>query len=181
MNKFKLIKTVLVILMLFAMLFTVSAVEEQDPIPVFATFSYTWSSPMMAQTSSYIVQHGIEPEVWSGDFEGTADAIWRVGFYSNEPLVDVWLLSEFTGTMLGEYEGTATMILVGDQPNVADSPWKTQWYGEWAIIDGTGDLANVHGHGVWWGPGNGPNADLENEVDEIALAGEIVFMEPPSN
>lgn len=176
----KVLKLFLCLLIMFAIFSTVFALEEQEPIPINATFSYTWESPMMAMTKSYSVMHGLEPEVWHGDIEGTSDAIWRVGTYAQPPVVDVWLISEFSGTLLGEYEGTMTIMLVGHHP-AAGSPWTTQWYGEWAVVDGTGDLANVHGQGIWWGPGNGPNADPEHEVDEIALSGMVVFMESPDS
>jgi hypothetical protein len=151
-----------------------AAAQEQEPIPVSGTISYTWESPQMADTSRYTLMDGREAEIWSGDFEGTADAIWRLRMFKDLPTIDVRLVSDFTGTMLGTYEGTMTIIMFGDHPSSPD----TQWYGEWAVVSGTGDLANVHGTGIWWGPGNGAN-DPDPDVPDLYYAGEVIFMEPP--
>lgn len=150
--------------------------QVQEAIPVSGTFSYTWESPMLAATDSYMVLHGIEPEIWSGDFEGTADAVWRLTIHNSPAVIDVWIISEFEGTVLGEYEGTLTVVLVGNHPNDPDS--STQWYGEWSVIEGTGDLENVHGHGIWWGTGNAAN-NPDHDIPDIFYAGEIVLMEAP--
>jgi hypothetical protein len=32
-------------------------------------------------------------------------------------------------------------------------PAGSEWVGGWVILSGTGDLANLHGQGTWWGPG----------------------------
>ena len=171
--KKKVLLTLIVCLVLGLLLSWPVYAQEQEAIPVSGSFSYTWDSPQMAETARYVVMDGREREIWSGDFEGTADAIWRLRMFKDLPTIDAWLVSEFTGMVLGKYEGTMTIILVGDHPNSPD----TQWYGEWAVVSGTGDLANVHGTGIWWGPGNGAN-DPDPDVPDLYYAGEVIFMEP---
>jgi len=58
----------------------------------------------------------------------------------------------FTGTVEGK-SGTLTMYLEAK----GTTPF-TNLEGTWVIVDGTGDLANLHGQGTWWkllGPGLG--------------------------
>jgi hypothetical protein len=153
------------------------AQELAESTAVSGTFSYTYENPMLVTTEDETVLHGIESEIWSGDLEGTGDAIWRVTIDSDIPHADVWIIIDFSGTLLGEYEGTLTIMLVGERSTVPNGPIPAQWYGEWTIVDGTGDLANVHGSGIWWGPGNRPN-DPSHDIPDIAYSGKIVFMNP---
>jgi hypothetical protein len=138
-------------------------------------FDYTYKIVRAAETASYTMLDGVEDEVWTGDIEGTAQTIWRVGVYKDLPVEDVWLPSNFTGTLLGKYEGTMVILLVGDKP-LLEEPTATQWYGEWLVVSGTGDLANVHGKGIWWETGFRP----DNGIPDSYYAGEVIFMEPPS-
>jgi len=76
--------------------------------------------------------------------------------------LNVWLRSDFEGTVMGK-EGTLVIQLVG---------WRylpEDWYGQWLIISGTGELANLRGQGIWWGPGFGA------EGPDIFYSGQIHF------
>ena len=175
MKKFALLSLIVGMVAILSMSSLSAAAQEQEPIPVSGTFDYTYKIVGTAETASYTMLDGAEEEVWVGDIEGTAQTIWRVGVYKDLPVEDVWLLSNFTGTVLGDYEGTMVILLVGDKP-LLEEPTATQWYGEWSVVSGTGDLANVHGKGIWWGTGFSP----DNGIPDIYYAGEVIFMEPPS-
>jgi hypothetical protein len=92
---------------------------------------------------------------------------WSTGIW------DAWLLAEFEGMVLGEYEGTM-VIMSTYRRNAATA----DWYGEWMILSGTGDLATLQGHGVAWGPGFSAS-DPEASPD-LFYSGEVVFVEPAS-
>ena len=109
--------------------------------------------------------------VWSGDFEGTEKSSYRVVI---EPS-GVWdagaVLTKFEGTLLGDKEGTLVMV----------AHWKRNsptagWFGESWILSGTGDLANIHGKILWWGPGFNPE-DPEASPDNFYSAELIVPIE----
>jgi hypothetical protein len=93
--------------------------------------------------------------------------IWSSG------VQDAWLLTEFEGTVLGEYEGTLVMIAIYDRPDGT-----AEWQGEWMIVSGTGDLANLRGHGVAWGPGS---TNSDDGITDILYTGEVMFLEPASD
>jgi len=71
---------------------------------------------------------------------------------------------ELEGTVLGSDLGTLTILLTGKQ----DAP-DQDWYGQWVIISGTGDLANARGRGTWGGPGFGA------EGPDIWYSGQVHF------
>ena len=118
------------------------------PIPVSGTFNYTFEVTDMREADGNTFLYATEDEVWEGDFEGTADARFRVEMFSSG-FWNVWLRSDFTGAVLGGEEGTMVIQLVGRKPAGGD------WYGRWVILSGTGPLAKVRGQGTWWGPGFG--------------------------
>jgi hypothetical protein len=117
--------------------------------PVSGTFDYTFElleDPRQANGNVFL--HAQEWETWEGSFSGDSIAeFWVTQF--REGNMNVWLRSEFTGTVLGDKEGTMIIQLVGKKPVNDD------WYGQWVIISGTGDLANARGGGTWGGPGFG--------------------------
>jgi hypothetical protein len=46
------------------------------------------------------------------------------------------------------------------------------------IVSGTGDLANLRGHGVAWGPGS---TNSDDGITDILYTGEVMFLEPASD
>lgn len=87
-----------------------------------------------------------EVGIWTGTFEGDSTevgvVVWHsAGFNSYKGTVS------FVGSVDGK-SGTLTMLAVGKKP---DRQPGTEWEGTWVILGGTGDLANLHGQGVWWG------------------------------
>jgi len=140
----------------FALLSTLwmPAVHATEPITAEGTFDYTFEiTGIRVSDEGNIFIEAKEWEVWSGAFDGTAEAVFRVGIFVEEPPVfwNVWLRSTFTGTVDGK-SGTLIIQLVGKRPMEPEPGW---WSGQWLILSGTGELANLHGQGTWWGPGFG--------------------------
>jgi hypothetical protein len=94
--------------------------------------------------------------VWAGTFVGTSDEDFVVvchrsfNFYKG--------VMTFTGTVEdGSAEPpTGTMVIKTNGKQDAISPdcgpvFDADWIGHWVIIGGTGELADVHGHGTFQG------------------------------
>ena len=115
--------------------------------------------PKLADSNLFL--YAGESEEWIGDFVGDGEAVFTVVIH--KPVFDeegniidssfwnVWLRSTFTGTVDGKF-GTLLIQLVGKKPGAFPDQW---WTGQWVIISGTGELANLQGQGNWWGPGFG--------------------------
>lgn len=88
-----------------------------------------------------------EEGVWTGPFEGESRedgkvVIHRSGAWSFKAIVT------FDSVTVEDKTGSLVMSVVGKRPDgISD------WAGKWTISSGTGDLANLRGHGTWWGPG----------------------------
>ena len=132
------------------------------PIAVSGSFDYTFTITSERWPDDHYIFEATEWETWIGDFEGTAVSFFRVVWFKfpTGPL-NVWLRSDFEGTVDGK-EGTLVIQLVG---------WSHQgnWDGQWVIISGTGELENLHGKGVWGGPGFGASGP------DIWYSGQIHF------
>ncbi len=88
-----------------------------------------------------------EDSRWEGSFTGTSYdecvvAIHRSGRWNYRAL------AYFEGSVYGR-EGKLTMRLTGSRPD-GDS----DWHGQWVIINGSGGLKNLRGHGTFDGPGS---------------------------
>ena len=88
---------------------------------------------------------GISEEVYSVAFHGAAEGGFMYGyeyaFYKGNVT--------FTGTVVGA-AGTLELLFIGTSPGALDD-----WNGTWRILSGTGELANLHGKGVFWATGLG--------------------------
>lgn len=149
MNKRSLLLLPMLMIALLSMLSV--PVHAKQPMPVSGSFDYTFMVTGTKEADGNTFIYAEEYETWVGDLEGTAVARFRVEQFSSG-FWNVWLRSEFTGTVLGlggTEEDTLVIQLVGKKPDGGD------WYGQWVIISGTGELANAHGRGTWWGPGFG--------------------------
>jgi hypothetical protein len=171
-NKVSLIGFVFVVAVLLLTLPAYAQEDGPEPIPVSGTYNYTpniLSTVVIDGTTYFDVT---ADAVWFGDFEGTEVANYRAVI---EPS-DAWdsgVISEFDGTVLGEYEGTMVIWSVWKRMSST-----AHWYAEWWILSGTGDLANIYGRGHAWGPGFNPE-DPEAEPD-VYYSGEVFFAEPMS-
>lgn len=119
-----------------------------------------------ADGNTFLKTH--ENGIWTGTFSGTSTEDGNVVIYSS----GAW---SFRGTVsfAGEVDGRSgnlTMQVEGKRPDAF-----TDWSGKWVILNGTDDLANLHGQGTWWGPG----APAPGEWGDIFYSGEIHFSPEP--
>lgn len=143
------------------------AVHATPTIPVSGTFDYTYVITGIREADGNVFIYATEDEVWLGDFAGTSQAVFRVEIFS-EGFWNVWLRSTFTGTVQGK-SGTLVIQLVGKR--TGEPFW---WYGQWVILSGTGELANLRGQGTWWGPGY-EGLEIPGERPDIYYSGNIHF------
>ncbi len=90
---------------------------------------------------------------WYGDIDGITpkeDSKTRVVMYSTG---DMWYtgLYKVTDATVEGKEGSFVMHTVGGKPLGED------WFGQWVIISGTGELEDLRGQGTWGGPGFDPS------------------------
>jgi hypothetical protein len=108
-----------------------------------------------------------EEGVWSGGLVGESwDEPCRVVIhkvvFDAEGNPESWnfrrytAISTFETATVGSKSGGLVMRLHGK-----DSGPGTDWLGKWVILSGTGELANLHGQGTWWGPGFPPGIPEE--------------------
>ena len=155
------------LLMCIVTLLTLSTpVCATAPITASGTVNYTFEVTGMREADGNLFLYAIEWEDWMGDFEGTAVAFFRVEVFSSGSM-NVWLRSTFTGTVNDE-SGTLVIQLVGKKPLGED------WYGQWVIISGTEDLANLRGQGTWGGPGYRSDIKIPGDPD-LWYEGQIHF------
>ncbi len=151
----KMLLTPLVVCMVALLSMLSLPAYAKPPMLAEGSFDYTFEIMDQKWADGHWFFTATEYETWEGDFEGTAVSFFRVVWfnYPDGPL-NVWLRSDFEGTVMGK-QGTLVIQLVG---------WRylpEDWYGEWVIISGTGELANLKGQGIWWGPGFGaPGPDI---------------------
>jgi hypothetical protein len=145
------------------------AALAQEPVSVSGTFDYTPEVFARNQVGGSVFVDASEAETWKGDIEGKAVAPFRM-VISPDGGSDAWLLAEFEGTVLGEYEGTMVVASRYTKPAAT-----AQWTGEWIILSGTGELENVQGHGDAWGPGF--NREDPEAGPDIFYSGVVVFPE----
>lgn len=146
---------------------TGSALSWHQRGRVKGTFDYTFDllmDPTLAEGKTFLFAE--EFETWVGDFEGDGHAYFIVMVYDESGLMEVVLLSTLTGEVDGK-QGTVVIRLIGKKP--ADG----NWIGTWKILSGTDELANLSGHGVWWGPGFGDVSPM------IYYSGTIRFAPSP--
>lgn len=167
----KVLRMFLILLVFVTLFAATSQVMAQDAEPIVVPVSGTFDffpevrTPIDAENRGF--RDAYETEVWHGDIVGEATAPFRV-YINPDGRIAAWLLAEFEGSVVGEYEGTFVMISLYTR-NSRD----THWTGEWIIMSGTGDFENVQGAGTAWGPGFKP--DDEEQDPDIYYRGYIVF------
>ena len=148
----------LLIVCIVALLSTlsISAVHATKPITVSGTWS--WITPSISGpagsgffnvirvANGNIFIYADDDALFTGTFKGTGYDIFTLRIHP-EGFTTGKGQTLFTGEVLGE-KGTLVIQWVGNTKN--DLGW---WRFEWTILSGTGDLANLRGHGTSWGPG----------------------------
>lgn len=143
--------------------------QEAEPVvvPVSGTFDFFPEVRTAINAADRGFRDAFETEVWFGDIVGEATAPFRV-YISPDGTISAWLLAEFEGSVVGEYEGTFVMVSLYTRHSR-----DTHWSGDWIIMSGTGDFENAQGYGTAWGPGFKP--DDEAQDPDIYYSGYIVF------
>jgi Protein of unknown function (DUF3224) len=136
----------LIILVVLLSVFTLPA-QAAKPTPAAGLWRYISTILESWESGGNLFFITREDGTWAGTFNGTSVedgkvVIHRTGDWSFNAIV------HFTGTVEGK-AGTLEMSVVGKKPAGTD----TEWEGLWVILSGTGELANLHGQGPWWGPG----------------------------
>lgn len=100
-----------------------------------------------------------EEMTYYGAMSGTATDVGRVIIHP-EGNWSYRAVGTFEGTVDGKY-GTVKFANVGTRPDAF-----SEWTGTWVILGGTGELANLHGHGTFWGIGyTGEPPDVPGRID----------------
>ena len=108
---------------------------------------------------------GTDVGTWTGTFTGTSEEEFVIvchpkagfAFYKGEMTFDGTVEDE-----AGLHDGTMVIKTRGKQVTDTCDPSPAIWNGRWVIIGGTGGLADVHGHGTFWG--GSTDLDYEGQV-----------------
>jgi hypothetical protein len=127
----------------------VTPIQAGPPQYGFGNFTYLGiSADVQSRGCNLFVTIHEETADWTGLFVGSSvDEGRAVGHCNGD-----WSVKEiltFEDVEVDGESGGLVMSIVGYMPAGV-----FEWYGQWVILEGTGDLANLHGHGNWWGPGS---------------------------
>jgi hypothetical protein len=90
-----------------------------------------------------------ETAQWTGTFQGNSTESGQVvRYYDGHRSYNA--IVTFDDEILYGKQGGLVLSVVGKRPYAG-----ADWDGKWVILSGTGDLANLHGQGDWFGPGGG--------------------------
>jgi len=149
------------------------AVHAGPPTDVEGDFIYTSTILSMRQEGNNLLLEAIDTATWTGAFVGTSTEEYKVVLHG---VTGVFGTPDFrfekanykgTVTFTGEVQGrsgTVEILFVGQaEERLAN------WTGTWRIMSGTGELASLHGTGVFW----------NNAPRDIHYEGQIHF-DPPA-
>jgi len=131
---------------------SIPAVNATKPMDVEGYFDYISYLVSAREADGNLFLKTEEDVWWYEDIDGITlkeDSKCRVVMHSTG---DWWYtgLYKVTGTVHDVY-GSFVIHTVGKKPEGLD------WYGEWVIISGTGELEDLRGQGTWGGPGFDPS------------------------
>ena len=110
------------------------------------TWTYTAAMIDTREVGDYTYVFGEENSTLTGTFEGTSYDVFIVVVDPSGIRHLPTLTMYFEGEVNGK-SGTLTVMCVG-----VKSGDPQEWFGDWEIISGTGDLIGLQGEGTWWGP-----------------------------
>jgi len=162
-------KKLVVIWILVCMLLPVASAPAtaSESVEVSAEIDYWFQPTAIRQAGPNVFMDAVEQQDYRGDMVGTGNSVFTVAMFRD--FWTVWLRSEFEGVIDGR-EGTLVLQLVGQKP--VDG----EWSGTWVIISGTGELANAHGGGTWWGPGYRSDEKTPGDPDCYTLG--LIHFDP---
>lgn len=109
-----------------------------------------------------------EDAIWSGTFNGDSTETGTVIFHCDGH-VNFKAVVTFDEVTVSGHTGSLEMSVSGVLPG----PANPNWLGHWVILNGTGELENLHGSGTFDGPGYNP-AD-PTAYGQIYYYGKIKF------
>jgi hypothetical protein len=142
--------------MLFALLLGVTPASAGPPEEASGHWTYvpdfTSFSVRTAGNTTFI--EGTEVSTFTGTLTGESNDEFFVACHQKGPesfMNYVKITIEFTGEV-DDRAGGLTIKATGKQDSTTCDPSGAIWSGKWVIINGTGDLADLHGQGEWTGP-----------------------------
>ena len=151
-------KKLLRLLLLVCMILPMASlpVHADAPVGVQADFTYAptgvCTEEFWANDNQFLLGCGDVGTWYAGDFLGSSEELYDIVFHGSEGgfVYEYGLYRgrvTFEGTVMGE-AGTLEILFVGKSPgDIAD------WFGTWRILSGTGGLANLRGHGIFYNNG----------------------------
>jgi len=133
-----------------ALLLTLSAPALAGPLEeaggVFHYIAFPTEDPKVAGCNTFVPSY--DDGIWEGTFEGSSADYGMVVLHCNGKV-------SFIGTIsfIGEVDGRSGTLEISENGQCCDE--QGHWQGNWAIVSGTGELANLRGQGTWFGPGAG--------------------------
>ena len=95
---------------------------------------------------------------WSGTISGYAADFGEVVVHESGPWYYFGTVPLESATVNGR-TGMLLITVFGSRPDVI-----TDWEGTWEIVSGTGELADLQGHGTWEGAGWQGDPEVPGEV-----------------
>ena len=139
----KIIVTLACILTAISILYVIP-VEARRYTHVSGKWTYRLTrDELMNEYNGYIFVYGEEEANWTGGLDGNSFDIFNL--VVSPPIVRVNGIIFFEGS-IGDREGTLVIKFVG-RLNENYGLWR----GTWIILEGTGELENAHGYGIWKG------------------------------
>ena len=139
-----------------------------DPPPILLAcddFPYPFLVPMIAMLT--------EDGRWSGTFNGTSVEKGKLIIHCTGGF-SFFATVTFDAVAVNGKVGTLFLHVEGTKPD----PF-ADWCGSWSVVDGTGELVNLSGHGDWWGPGYSPL--FPDEWGQIYYDGKIKWSDQPTH
>jgi hypothetical protein len=152
----------LVCVLVFVQGVPVAASTPTDASGTLRYIPYPAGEPKVAGGNTFLKT--VEDSWWDGSFAGYSFdecnvVIHRSGSWAYNAV------AYFEGSVQGQ-TGRLTLRLSGSRPDAF-----SDWTGMWVILTGTEGLANLHGQGIFYGPGS-PGF---GEIGEITYEGQIHF------
>ncbi len=162
MRKVSIFLLLLVMVLAFMQWAPVSASAPTDVVGKLFYVPYLAGEPKIVGGNTFLKTY--EDSWWEGTLEGYSYDECKVVVHRS----GLWTYNAkayFSGSVDGR-TGELTLRLNGRRPDAF-----SEWTGQWVILSGTGELANLHGQGTFYGPGS-PGF---GEVGEITIEGQVHF------
>lgn len=161
MKKLRMIMVAVAVVALLSM--AVMPVDASPPLPAAGYFDYVpdMEHAIFRQANGNTFFFAISDDLWVGTFAGPGHTEEYVEFFASG-----------SGRVVGRstidctVNGRQGVLVLQLEGRIAAG--EPEWQGQWTIVSATGELANLHGRGIWWGPGFDHNPD-------IYYSGEIHF------